>query len=93
MRPDWVNSNGKIQQIKNNFPDQTQFIGIHFKDSGRFAIFEGSHRAAAIAQAKAEGGPIIFKNNPTIAVTEFTEEEAELLRRKLERGTNIHPNK
>ncbi|MDD4995229.1 MAG: hypothetical protein PHW53_02065 [Patescibacteria group bacterium] len=87
MCPDWVNANGKIQQIKNNFPEQNEFIGIYFKESGKFVLFEGTHRASAIAQAVAEGKPIEFKNNPIIAVTEFSEEEAELLRKKLERGT------
>jgi len=93
MHPHWVNDNGKIQQIKNDFPDKNEFIGIYFQNSDRFVIFEGSHRAAAIAQAVAERNPINFKTNPIIAVTEFSEEEAELLRKKLERGTNIHPNK
>jgi len=93
MCPEWVHDNKKIQQIKNDFPDKTQFIGIYFKDSGRFVIFEGSHRAAAIAQAKTEGNPINFKNNPTIAVTEFSDEEVELLEQKLERNVGTHPNK
>ena len=43
--PDWVKDNEKVQQIKKNFPEKTQFIGIHFKEDGHFVIFEGSHRA------------------------------------------------
>ncbi|MBU0649117.1 hypothetical protein KJ969_03410 [Patescibacteria group bacterium] len=84
----WVEKNGKINKIKNDFPEISEFIGILIKETGEIVLFEGSHRAAAIALAKEMGQPIQFKNNPTIAIAEISRDERDLLEEKLKRGTH-----
>ena len=85
---DWVDKNGKINQIKENFPEKSELIGIFIKETNEMVLFEGSHRAAAVALAKEMGQPIQFKNNPTIAVTEISQTEKNLLDEKLKQGTH-----
>jgi hypothetical protein len=89
---EWVEKNGKVTQIKNSFPEKTEFIGILIKKTDEMILFEGSHRAAAVALAQEIGKPIQFKNGPTIAITEVSQEERIAFNKMLDRGTHKKPS-
>lgn len=88
---EWVNDNEKIKQILANFPDSTEMIGIAIKKSDKIILFEGSHRAAAIALASQNNQSIRFKNNPLIAITEIDFSEKKIFDKMVERGSSIMP--
>lgn len=85
---EWVNSNEKIKQILTNFPDSTEMIGIAIEKSDKIVLFEGSHRAAAVALANQNSQPIKFKSNPLIAVTEIDFSEKKILDKMIKRGSS-----
>jgi hypothetical protein len=80
-------TNGKVQGILAQFPDPTEFIGIHMPDNS-IVLIEGHHRATALSIAAIEQKKIIFKSLPTIALTSFTSGEEVLLDNMLARGSN-----
>ncbi|MBI5369743.1 alpha/beta fold hydrolase [Candidatus Uhrbacteria bacterium] len=67
----WVASNVGVRARLASFPPRTQFIGLFVKQDQTIVLFEGHHRAAAIALAVAQGQPIVFDALPTIALTEY----------------------
>lgn len=62
-----IEDNLKVMKILQNFPKQTTMIGIKFGET--YCVFEGTHRAAAIALAVRQGQSIDTKIQ--IALTEF----------------------
>ena len=68
-KTEWVLNNIGVQARRNNFPKSTQFIGFYLEDDDVVVLFEGHHRAAAVALAAYEKNPIQFEINPTIALT------------------------
>ncbi|HBB37836.1 MAG: hypothetical protein UV82_C0005G0025 [Candidatus Magasanikbacteria bacterium GW2011_GWD2_43_18] len=77
---DWVRSHDGIQARASHFPEQTQFIGIYAVEEDRIILFEGHHRAAAIALRVYEGNPISFSSPPTIALTTMNAADVALVR-------------
>ena len=71
--------NEKVQEIKNNFPEKTEFIGVVNKNK-KIVLLEGHHRATAIALANKENIPIKIKSNPTIVLAELKPGEEELFK-------------
>jgi hypothetical protein len=82
---DWVADNIGVRTRKTDFPVDTQFIGVYIKDEGRIVLYEGHHRAAAIALAAHEGSSISFTTNPVIAITEMGTEDTKQFRGLLKR--------
>lgn len=84
----WVEENTGIRSRRENFPQDTQFIGMYFQDSEAIVLYEGHHRAAAIALAIAEGQPLVFSQPPTIALTSIPGDGSALLHHLLETKTD-----
>ncbi len=84
----WVQENVGVKARREQFPGGTQFIGLYFEDSGAIVLYEGHHRAAAIALAIAEGNPIVFTKPPTIALASIPGDGSTLLRHLLESKTD-----
>ncbi|MFA5134584.1 MAG: hypothetical protein WC505_02235 [Patescibacteria group bacterium] len=78
--------NGKVQALKEHFPEPTEFIGVYVPDK-RIVLIEGHHRAAALGLLAQQGKRVLFVQLPTIAVTVFNPGEAEILDQMLERGS------
>lgn len=82
-----VDTNTKVQAILNNFPDQTEFIGIYLPDKS-IHLIEGHHRASAITIAAQKTQHIEFHQKPTIALTPFTFKELPILDEMLQKGSS-----
>ncbi len=80
---DWVASNSGVQSRMRQFPRRTQFIGMYLENEDVVVLYEGHHRAAAIALAVAQRKPIVFETNPTIALTTIRGNAQALLDRLL----------
>lgn len=86
-KTDWVSQNIGVRVRLEHFPDSTQFIGLYVEDEDAIVLYEGHHRAAAIALAIHRGTPITFQTNPTIALTSVAGDVLPLLNRLLEQGS------
>lgn len=84
---DWCINNAGVLGIMKNFPQETQFIGLYLKDQDRVICFEGTHRSTAVTLAKALNHPIDFTGNPTIAITELTNDEINKIQEMITQGT------
>ncbi len=80
----WVSQNIGVRSRLQQFPQPTQFIGVYLEQDDVVVLYEGHHRAAAIALAVHQGTPIHFEINPTIALTTVQGDASELLARLLE---------
>ena len=88
---DWINNHNKTKELRKNFPEKTQFIGLYLPWVNKMMLYEGHHRAAAITVAKKVGTPLVFDNLPTIALAEIKQENWKFLEALLEQG-NGNPN-
>jgi hypothetical protein len=90
---DWISQNIGVRSRLANFPQPTQFIGIYLEQDNVIVLYEGHHRASAIALAVHQETQIEFKMNPTIALTtikgDATELLAELLAQKSENQARV----
>lgn len=86
--PEWVKNNVGIKSRLENFPQGTEFIGIYFEDTSRIVLWEGHHRASAVALAVANNDPIKFDILPRIAITSIKGDQTELLNRLLDSSAN-----
>ncbi len=87
LQPQWVAENRGIQERRNNFPLQTQFIGVYLEELDRIVLIEGHHRASAIALAVLQGERIHTKD-VTIALTTMKGDTKPLLDDLLQRAIN-----
>lgn len=69
----------KILALFDNFPVNSQFIGLKREDSGKIVLIEGHHRAAAIVIARKNGVNISLPKSNTIAIALLAVSEIELL--------------
>lgn len=83
---DWVVANDGIQRAKQEFPKESQFIGLYLESRDQIVLYEGHHRAAAITLALYEGAPLSFDTLPTMALTVFSKEDEALLLPSLEKS-------
>ncbi len=81
---DWVSGNIGVRSRVDHFPQPTQFIGVYLEQDNVVVLYEGHHRAAAVAFAMHQGKPIEFRINPTIALTSVQGNASELLASLLE---------
>lgn len=88
---EFFKNHDKVRSMMGNFPENSQFIGFLFQDSGKIVCLEGHHRAVAVALAKKQNQSIDFKGKITIALTELPAEEVSLLDQVLARGTSKNP--
>lgn len=79
-------NNPKVKQILEDFPSPTEFIGVVLADK-TIVLFEGHHRATAIALAAARGTDLTFDVLPTIALTLLAPGDETLLDDMLVRGS------
>ena len=85
---EWVAGNVGVKDRLANFPQGTQFIGMHLEDDDAVMLYEGHHRAAAVARAAhSDYQSIKFYTNPVIAMTTISKEEMPLLQEMLDSGT------
>lgn len=84
---DWAKQHKGIQKIQKNFPSKTQLIGFIMPDKESIMIFEGHHRAAAIALAIKDSEEIKIPENPEIALSQLTEEDIIDMDELLHKGT------
>ena len=68
-KTEWVMGNSGIKSMKDNFPPNSQFIGIYVEEDDIVVLFEGHHRVAATALSDFVGSPFEFEILPTIAMT------------------------
>lgn len=85
---DWVKNNIGVKSRQENFPQGTQFIGIFFPEEDNIVLFEGHHRAAAVALAHYQNKPINFQIKPVIALTTFRPEERHFITELLKNGSH-----
>ncbi|PIR75025.1 MAG: hypothetical protein COU34_04970, partial [Candidatus Magasanikbacteria bacterium CG10_big_fil_rev_8_21_14_0_10_43_9] len=76
----WVQENARVHLLQDHFPERTQFIGVYAEEEDAIILFEGHHRAAAVALQVHDGDPLSFFTPPTIALTEMTAEKIRHLR-------------
>lgn len=81
---EWVLGNIGVCSRLENFPQGTQFIGLYFEAEDAVVLYEGHHRAAAIALAVFQGKPVVFKENPTIALTRVAGDAVSFLQAMLQ---------
>ncbi|PIR03436.1 MAG: hypothetical protein COV60_00285 [Candidatus Magasanikbacteria bacterium CG11_big_fil_rev_8_21_14_0_20_43_7] len=84
----WVKENIGVKTRTENFPQSTQMIGVYAEDEGKIILYEGHHRATAIAFRVHEGDPIVFAENPTIAVVKMNGEDLSKFREMLYTSTH-----
>lgn len=84
----WVKENVGVQARAAQFPQQAQMIGVYAEDEDRIILYEGHHRAAAIALRVFEGDPIVFETNLTIAITNMSSEDVKNFRNTLDVSTH-----
>ena len=91
-----LRKNGGVARMPGNFPFESQMIGIFFERTNEIILFEGHHRAAAVALAVHDGKPIDFSALPKIALASVGVAEEEEMMWKLDeamkRGTE-NPNR
>jgi hypothetical protein len=81
---DWARENIGVRLRLKDFPRETQFIGLYIKRNDTIVLYEGHHRAAAIALGVHDGMSIAFQTPPTIALTVIEGDEMPMLDRLLE---------
>lgn len=86
-KTDWVSQNIGVRVRLEHFPDSTQFIGLYVEDEDAIVLYEGHHRAAAIALAVHQGTPMTFSANPTIALMSVSGNVSPFLDQLLEQGS------
>jgi uncharacterized protein (DUF1015 family) len=69
-----------------DFPNPSQFIGVYVEDEDKIILYEGHHRAAAIALAEYKKIPLKL-GTITIAITKVTSLPKEELDTMLDLGT------
>lgn len=80
---EWVSQNIGVRSRMKAFPQNTQCIGLYIEQDDTIVLYEGHHRAAAVALAVHDGTPISFQTNPTIALTSIQGDARALLDRLL----------
>lgn len=85
----WLNHQG-VMVIHNNLPFPTELIGLIRKDTNKIVLIDGHHRAMAWAIAKKQQKHISPPTSMpiTIALTELSINECNLLDIVLEKGSN-----
>ncbi len=83
---EWVANNIGIQSRMKEFPQDTQFIGIYVEDVDQVILFEGHHRAAAVALSVHDKQPLVL-GEPTIALTSVPSMSKQELDAMLELGS------
>lgn len=87
-RLEWVKENERVQNLLQNFPSQTQLIGLYLEDQDRLMCLEGSHRSAAVALSVKEGVEIDFGlDKPSIAVASISGNSRQQLARAMGVGS------
>lgn len=81
---EWVRGNVGVRSRLEHFPQGTQFIGLYLEAEDAVVLYEGHHRAAAIALAVYDGKPLKFSRHPTIALTVLSGDDALLLETMLQ---------
>ncbi|MBU0597123.1 hypothetical protein KJ641_01040 [Patescibacteria group bacterium] len=83
----WVTANTGVNSIRLNFPQKTMFIGIYLPEDDSITMFDGTHRATAVALAKYQNDSIEFDLNPLIAITILDNEDRQLFNNMLRIGS------
>ncbi len=76
----WAEQNKSITYLQAHFPEQTQMIGMYYPKMDAVIVFEGHHRAAAIALSVHQESMIEFSSNPMIALTTIDTADYEMLK-------------
>ena len=84
-------THSKIISLIDNFPADSEFIGLIREDNGRIVCLEGHHRAVAVALAEKDGRDLVFHGSQKISLTTLPRDEIHLLDEMLKRGSSKTP--